>query len=1010
MENGMSERARGTGWRIWDLHVHTPASIVHNYHCRDTDVWEKYIEDLENLPSDIKVIGINDYWFLDGYRKVIKARAEGRLQNLEAIFPVVEMRLRHFGGTSGNLSRVNLHVIFDPELTPDLIEAQFINALQPNMKLEPGHDGISWGGVITKESLTDLGKKIKETVPEDQKSNYGKDIIEGFNNLTVGLDDVKKLLGSSYFRGHAIIGIGKTEWRDIKWNNQSIAAKKDVINSASLVFTAYATASNWEKDVDDLRNSGVTHQLLDCSDAHAFSDSGESMRLGACQTWMNTIPTFAGLLYALEEFERRVYVGLEPPMLRRIQTAPDRFIDRVQVYSEKEGYRLFQHDLPLNPGFVAVVGNKGQGKSALLDCIALGGNSSRDDEFAFLTRSRFLSPQNLKTAKAYETHIRWLDGGEDARALDSGNESSARVRVEYLPQAFVERVCNNDPSTTESDEFEQELRAILFTHIPEQDRLGERTFDDLLRRKTESSDNEISRLRADLDLLVRNYLDIAEFRGKNPVSDVEGRLREKRNEIDAARQDLSDAEQFFSQIDAENAEDGDHVALMQKAEEIESKIRVLKERINSHAASHKVLRTQVTKVEDIVSHARLLQREVETLNADVLQIVCETPCDPPLIEVVVDDRRLDAWLDNKRAELSRLEEERFQSEAEVSDLEMQKEENVNKLASANLGLERARQRIIQLRSRVDSLIGSGDDDQSETGLKELLERVQDAPVKMNECHEVIIEKSRQIFSLLHSRIAEVESLYAPASAFIESSSAVKNAGLKFNAELRLRPIWGELATALDSRRNGEFLDWLDSVPDRLFVVSWECVQPQLLELFKRIETERGETEGNYRDPATAFRKVFTPQEFFMKVFDLSWLEVRFGLTGDNRQLSQLSPGQRGLVLALFYLVVDRRDTPLLLDQPEENLDNETIASKLVPAIHEAAGRRQTIVVTHNANLAIVGDADQIVHCQMRDDCFSVSSGSIAELDVARFALDVLEGTKPAFDNRRQKYEAFPELA
>lgn len=143
---------------------------------------------------------------------------------------------------------------------------------------------------------------------------------------------------------------------------------------------------------------------------------------------------------------------------------------------------------------------------------------------------------------------------------------------------------------------------------------------------------------------------------------------------------------------------------------------------------------------------------------------------------------------------------------------------------------------------------------------------------------------------------------------------------------------------------------------------------------------------------------------------MTWLEVRFGLTGNNRQLSELSPGQRGLVLALFYLVVDLRATPLLLDQPEENLDNETIASKLVPAIHEAAGRRQTIIVTHNANLAIVGDADQIIHCRMSNEEFSVSSGCIAELDIAKFALDVLEGTKPAFDNRRHKYEAFPELS
>lgn len=177
----------------------------------------------------------------------------------------------------------------------------------------------------------------------------------------------------------------------------------------------------------------------------------------------------------------------------------------------------------------------------------------------------------------------------------------------------------------------------------------------------------------------------------------------------------------------------------------------------------------------------------------------------------------------------------------------------------------------------------------------------------------------------------------------------------------------------------------------------------------RLNNERAEIDGEFRNPANALRSATTLADFLTTMFDLAWLEVRFGLTGDGLPLSQLSPGQRGLVLALFYLVVDRRTTPLLLDQPEENLDNETISSKLVPAIHEAAGRRQTIVVTHNANLAVVGDADQVIHCKLQSQQFTVSSGSIAELDVAQFALNVLEGTKPAFDNRRHKYEAFPEL-
>ena len=53
---------RGSEWRIWDLHVHTPLSIENNYGCtNDEDGWNKYITALEQLPPDIKVLGINDY-------------------------------------------------------------------------------------------------------------------------------------------------------------------------------------------------------------------------------------------------------------------------------------------------------------------------------------------------------------------------------------------------------------------------------------------------------------------------------------------------------------------------------------------------------------------------------------------------------------------------------------------------------------------------------------------------------------------------------------------------------------------------------------------------------------------------------------------------------------------------------------------------------------------------------------------------------------------------------------
>ncbi|MFA5955525.1 MAG: hypothetical protein WC811_03035 [Hyphomicrobium sp.] len=124
------------------------------------------------------------------------------------------------------------------------------------------------------------------------------------------------------------------------------------------------------------------------------------------------------------------------------------------------------------------------------------------------------------------------------------------------------------------------------------------------------------------------------------------------------------------------------------------------------------------------------------------------------------------------------------------------------------------------------------------------------------------------------------------------------------------------------------------------------------------------------------------------------------------QIEQLSPGQRGALLLIFYLLVDTGRNPIVLDQPEENLDNETVVSLLVPVLNEAKKSRQIIMVTHNPNLAVVCDAEQIIHAtfdRKNGARISYHSGSIEDGTINRAVVDVLEGTKVAFDNRGQKY-------
>jgi len=96
-----------------------------------------------------------------------------------------------------------------------------------------------------------------------------------------------------------------------------------------------------------------------------------------------------------------------------------------------------------------------------------------------------------------------------------------------------------------------------------------------------------------------------------------------------------------------------------------------------------------------------------------------------------------------------------------------------------------------------------------------------------------------------------------------------------------------------------------------------------------------------------------------------------------------------------------------LGQPEENLDNESVYRMLVPCIKKAKERRQVIIVTHNPNLAVVCDADQVIYCEMDKpggNRITYTTGAIENPVINRHIVDVLEGTRPAFDVRDAKYK------
>ena len=146
------------------------------------------------------------------------------------------------------------------------------------------------------------------------------------------------------------------------------------------------------------------------------------------------------------------------------------------------------------------------------------------------------------------------------------------------------------------------------------------------------------------------------------------------------------------------------------------------------------------------------------------------------------------------------------------------------------------------------------------------------------------------------------------------------------------------------------------------------------------------------------------------LYSTDHISIEYGIQYEGVAIEQLSPGTRGIVLLLLYLAIDLQDSrPLIIDQPEENLDPNSVFQELVPQFRETRKRRQVIIVTHNANLVVNTDADQLIVARSTRESsnslptLSYECGALENSDIRATVCQILEGGERAFLERERRY-------
>ncbi|NEU99200.1 TrlF family AAA-like ATPase [Bradyrhizobium uaiense] len=683
-------------------------------------------------------------------------------------------------------------------------------------------------------------------------------------------------------------------------------------------------------------------------------------------------PTFEGLRQVIFEPEERVWIGETPPDLHD----RSRTLQSVAVLNSKGWFE--ETTLPLNPGLVSIIGKKGMGKSALNELIAYAGRGWTDEPGSFIARAR----ASLKGATVV---LKWCDGRTSSADINAKGPPEGTEEVRYLSQKFVERLCA-DPRG--DSDLVKEIEAVVFNHLDPSETLNASNFADLRDKKTATVRNEqkrlvseIKRLHREIDEAFKKQLGLAGRRARR-----EELLRGAAALVEQAPSLESAAEEEAAQRLSE-----EHKALGQAI------------------ATQAGFKDQLLRIADVQQRIRTFQAEMNrfssTLLADLREIgVSEIELDwfvpsfpgdveTPLVQRLNDFKRRIVELEGDEVEPLPLTIRAHRNRVkELSDAIMADDAKRARFTEIQAALANTDQEL----HRIDVEIASIEGPEAE---------------RLDEMRKQRRAVYVEYFETLKQEQRLLAELYRPLQEQFVTHEEEKKVQFHIRWLIDVDAWLGRGMHLFDQRKSlpCSFEQMKEAVQNHL-LPGWSGGSPselkEGLDHFLKPFPQKGEGIQEI------LRSNYSPTDFFDWVYSVDHISLAYGLSYQGTSLENLSPGTKGIVLLMLYLAMDAEDRrPLLIDQPDENLDNESICSLLAAYFRTAKVRRQILLITHNPNLVVNTDAEQIVVAECVKDehgspKFTYLSGAIEDshVDGARkTACRILEGGEDAFIRRERRY-------
>lgn len=955
--------SRGSEWRIWDLHIHTPGTKKNDQFTGATldEKWQNYVASINSSTEEISVIGITDYFSIENYFKFKHLVATGEItKSFDLVIPNLELRVLPVTGSS---TPINLHCLFNPSIDSE-IESRFLAKLQFN------NSGSNYSA--TKSELIRFGRDHLNNQGLDEEAAYKK----GVEQFVVSLDALGSIFKNDpTLRENTIVVVsnrstdgvtGAIKHEDFfinKGESQLDATRRSLYQFSDAIFSSNDKDRLYflGKSVDDekivIRKCGSLKPCYHGCDAHSndkvFKPDGNRF------CWIKADPTFEGLKQTLYEPEDRVKIQALKPDIKndRYVISELQFIDSGNLFGNQK--------IELNENLNSIIGGKSSGKSLLLFSTA----KSIDPEQVEKASKR-LNFEGYKFETTFDFKVIWKNGDEDF--YSKSDPTQKLHKISYIPQLYINYLVEKN----NKEELNQLIKNILL-----QDSEFKVFYEDTFR--------EISDTNSEIERLINEY-----FKVRKTALDVQQKSKDTGNSktIQQAIQNTTELIQKGQQAsNLSETEFKEYNELTQTKSTLDAEIRTI---------SLKELTLQKV-LNEVISNKHNLLGKIDTgviLKGSIDRILDE------LGDVSVDIAKIkELIVKDYDTLIQNLQQNILNLDLANKKIAIEKQLNLNSE---------------KLKPLLEKLAGQKEIQKLSKQLEDEKQKFQTALALEQQLKNLIDEYNnirKQTANLLQQRFT----LYKKVVDKVNSTKNNIGSDIQLNSSL----IYRQENFALNNQVNKAALrsdHYFNS-----FFNDGALDYTKVIELYEKPLRVSEDKLFSTADDSIPL-KLRTTLEDVLRGIAKDNFEIDYTVTYKGDNLLHMSPGKKGTVLLILFLQISSSEFPILIDQPEDNLDNRTIYELLCKMIKEKKKERQILIVSHNANLVVATDTENIIVANQKGQSDGGSGGAyrfeyvngslehtkikdekilsiLQSQGIREHVCDILEGGDEAFKQREKKY-------